>query len=144
MKLVKGDVAPPIHFSACVPHGIVLDLDKGMMQQALFNLLINGIQAMEAGGKIIIHGEQLQDRGVVILEVIDTGVGISQENISRIFDPFFTTKDVGMGTGLGLSVTYGIIEKHGGKISVDSEVGRGTRFTIELPIRRDPEENRGK
>jgi signal transduction histidine kinase len=70
---------------------------------------------MEAGGEITIHGEQIQDRGIV-----------------------------GMGTGLSLSVTYGIIEKHGGKISVESEVGRGTRFTIELPIRSNPEGNRGK
>jgi signal transduction histidine kinase len=74
------------------------------------------------------------DAREVALEVIDTGVGIAPDILPRIFDPFFTTKDVGRGTGLGLSVTYGIIERHGGRISVESQLGKGTRFTVRLPL----------
>ena len=70
----------------------------------------------------------------VWITISDTGQGISPENMKRIFEPFFTTKPVGQGTGLGLSLVYGIIEKHRGKISVDSEIGRGTTFRIVLPI----------
>ena len=71
--------------------------------------------------------------------VEDTGCGIPPENLKRMFEPFFTTKPVGQGTGLGLSVSYAIVRKHGGVIEVDSEVGRGTRFTIRLPIRQPKE-----
>ena len=71
---------------------------------------------------------------MVFVEFTDTGEGIPEENLTRIFDPFFTTKDVGKGTGLGLATSYGIVEEHGGKISVKSKVGEGTTFTIELPV----------
>jgi signal transduction histidine kinase len=70
----------------------------------------------------------------VLITVEDTGIGIAEENLDRIFDPFFTTKPVGQGTGLGLSVTYGIVEQHGGTIEVESAVSIGTRFTIRLPV----------
>ena len=69
------------------------------------------------------------------MQVQDNGQGIPEENLSAIFDPFFTTKEVGKGTGLGLSVSYGVIKKHGGQILVDSKVGRGTTFTVVLPVR---------
>jgi signal transduction histidine kinase len=69
-----------------------------------------------------------------LIAFTDTGEGIPEENFSRIFDPFFTTKDVGKGTGLGLATSYGIVEDHGGRISVKSKVGEGTTFTIELPV----------
>ena len=70
----------------------------------------------------------------VIISIRDNGVGIAAETVDKIFDPFFTTKDVGEGAGLGLSISYGIIERHKGEISVDSEVGLGTNFTIRLPV----------
>ncbi|MCH8963235.1 MAG: two-component sensor histidine kinase, partial [Bacteroidetes bacterium] len=70
----------------------------------------------------------------IIIRISDNGVGIPEEHLSKLFNPFFTTKPVGQGTGLGLSISYGIIQKHGGCIEVDSEVGRGTTFTIYLPI----------
>ncbi|HEY0101115.1 MAG TPA: HAMP domain-containing sensor histidine kinase, partial [Pyrinomonadaceae bacterium] len=69
----------------------------------------------------------------VRIEVCDTGIGIPQENLARIFDPFFTTKEVGQGTGLGLAVCYGIVTEHGGRVTVDSVLGRGTTFTLVLP-----------
>ena len=72
--------------------------------------------------------------GHVLFSVSDTGKGIPHENIQRIFDPFFTTKEVGKGTGLGLSISYDIISKHDGQITVDSEVGKGTVFTVKLPV----------
>jgi two-component system, NtrC family, sensor kinase len=69
------------------------------------------------------------------VQIADTGIGIPSENLSRIFDPFFTTKEVGKGTGLGLSVSYGIVRAHGGYIEVKSEIGKGSRFTVGLPVR---------
>ena len=78
-------------------------------------------------------GECSVGKDTVDIEIADTGMGIPVELLPKIFDPFFTTKDVGKGTGLGLATSYGIVEEHGGKISVRSKVGEGTTFTIELP-----------
>jgi signal transduction histidine kinase len=106
------------------------------LSQVFINLLVNAGQAIDAEGKVTlstgVEGSQ------VWIRVEDTGSGISEENLSRIFDPFFTTKPVGEGTGLGLSVSYAIVLKHGGQIDVASEVGRGTQFTVRLPIRHTP------
>jgi signal transduction histidine kinase len=101
--------------------------------QVFLNLLVNAGQSIEEDGVITVStGVELDE---VWVRFEDTGCGIPQEHISRLFEPFFTTKQVGQGTGLGLSVSYAIVRKHGGKIDVDSEVGRGTRFTVRLPIR---------
>ena len=102
------------------------------MNQVFLNLITNAIHAVdERNGKIII--KTMMQGNQVVVKVIDNGKGISPENLKKIFDPFFTTKPVGQGTGLGLSIAYKIIEKHGGKIEVQSQVGRGTEFTISLP-----------
>jgi signal transduction histidine kinase len=105
------------------------------INQVVMNLVVNAAQAMgEARGCITIRsgvaGEQ------VWLEVADNGSGIPPQTLQRIFEPFFTTKPVGQGTGLGLSLSYGIVQKHGGRIEVDSVVGQGTTFRVTLPIRR--------
>ncbi len=103
------------------------------LSQVFVNLLVNAAHAIEKKGEVIIKSWQ-QDRQIYVA-ISDTGCGIPPENIKQIFDPFFTTKEVGKGTGLGMSIASGIIEKHGGKISVQSEVGKGTTFTIGLPAK---------
>ena len=113
-----GDVAP-------------VSGDAGQLQQAVIILAENAIDAMPQGGTLLLRA--VNEGAGVRVEVSDTGVGIPQENLARIFDPFFTTKEVGQGTGLGLAVCYGIVTEHGGRVSVDSVVGRGTTFTLTLP-----------
>jgi signal transduction histidine kinase len=119
---------PPI---ACHPRKI---------NQVLINLLVNAAQSCaDAGGLIAIRTRA--DGDSVVIEVEDNGSGIKPEHLPRIFDPFFTTKAVGQGTGLGLSVSYGIVRDHGGAITVDSQVGRGSTFTVRLPIGPTPGEH---
>jgi len=102
------------------------------LNQVFMNILVNAAHAIEKQGEIVIRtGEKNEE---IWIEISDNGKGIPEEKLSRIFDPFFTTKAVGVGTGLGLSLSYGIINKHGGRIDVESEVGKGTQFTIWLPI----------
>ncbi len=106
--------------------------DNEQLRQACLNILINAIQAMPNGGtlRIIVQHQE----PYVVIQIQDTGIGIPAENLSRIFDPFFTTREVGKGMGLGLAVAYGVINRHGGKILVDSTVGQGSTFTILLPV----------
>jgi two-component system NtrC family sensor kinase len=103
------------------------------LNQVFLNLLVNAGQSLGVDGTIVISTGS--DGDEVWVRVEDNGCGIPAENLKRIFEPFFTTKVVGQGTGLGLSVSYAIVQKHGGTIDVDSQVGRGTRFTVRLPIR---------
>lgn len=102
------------------------------MSQVFINLVMNAIHAMPEGGTLRVG--LAQDRDMVQLTVADTGHGIPQEVLSKIFEPFFTTKEFGKGTGLGLTVVKGIIEEHQGTITVESEEGKGTMFTVSLPI----------
>lgn len=106
--------------------------DPDHMTQVLLNLLINAMHAMPNGGTLRIGLERCE--GQVKMIVADTGHGIDKENLPKIFVPFFTTKEVGKGTGLGLTVVHGIIQEHGGSITVESEPGRGTTFTLTLPV----------
>ena len=107
-------------------------IDKSRLQQALLNLLINAIQAMPDGGNLSVNIGAGENPDEIRIDVSDTGQGIPQEQIDSIFDPFFTTKKEGEGTGLGLSVTYSIIKKHGGRITVQSKPGQGSIFSIFL------------
>ncbi len=106
--------------------------NAGKLQQVFTNLILNARDAMISGGTITLttaaDGEQ------VTIEVSDTGEGIAPENLNKIYDPFFTTKDVGSGTGLGLAVSYGIIQEHAGSIETMSEVGEGTTFRLFFPV----------
>lgn len=106
--------------------------DPHQLQQVLTNLVINAIQAMPDGGKLTIRTAADED-GQVSVSVADTGCGIAPENMDKLFTPFFTTKEEVKGVGLGLAVSHGIVERHGGRIEVQSEVGKGTTFTVHLP-----------
>ena len=102
------------------------------IQQAVINLLFNALDAMPNGGTLTLRAISRGNR--IVVEVEDTGCGIAKEVGRRVFEPFFTTKDPGRGTGLGLAVTYGVIQKHGGTIDFTSTPGNGTLFTFEIPI----------
>ena len=101
------------------------------LQQVFLNLFLNAKDAMPSGGMLEVRSSA--NNGTVEVEVSDTGMGIQRENLARVFDPFFTTKATGRGTGLGLSVSYGIIKEHAGKIEVRSTPGKGTSFRLEFP-----------
>ena len=116
---------------------VLIWYDAQQIEQVLINLIGNAIQAMKNGGTVRINLSKSENS--VALSVQDNGVGIPEKNLQRIFDPFFTTKPEGEGTGLGLSVSFGIITRHRGQISVDSKPGLGTTFTILLPIRQEDE-----
>jgi signal transduction histidine kinase len=124
---------------------IEAEVDAGQLQQAIANLVVNAVQAMPRGGEVRVTTTVTRalpppdvggpEREVARIVVEDDGRGIAAEDLPRIFEPFFTTKDVGEGTGLGLSVTFGIIQEHGGWIAVDSASDRGSRFSVFLPRR---------
>ena len=102
------------------------------LQQVFLNLFLNARDAMPAGGWLSVTSRSEDEQALI--EVADTGTGIPNETLARIYDPFFTTKPVGRGTGLGLSITYGVIKEHNGSIECRSGSGRGTCFTVTLPM----------
>jgi len=124
IQVVKelGKSLPAVHGSA------------NKLQQVFLNLFLNARDAMPGGGMLEVRTSA--ENGSVEVEIADTGAGIAREDINRIFDPFFTTKSNGRGTGLGLSVSYGIIKEHAGKIDVRSTPGKGTSFHVEFPASR--------
>ncbi|HWZ99927.1 MAG TPA: ATP-binding protein [Candidatus Dormibacteraeota bacterium] len=126
IQVVKnlGDSLPSVRGSA------------NKLQQVFLNLFLNARDAMPSGGMLEV--KTLAHNGSVEIEIVDTGAGIPREHIHKIFDPFFTTKATGRGTGLGLSVSYGIIKEHAGKIDVRSTPGKGTSFHVEFPAVRKP------
>jgi len=105
--------------------------DGHMIEQVLMNLILNAVQAIRGDGVVTVRSEK--DDTSCVIEVEDTGCGIPSDVLPKIFDPFFTTKGQGEGTGLGLSVTLGIIQRHGGEIQVRSQVDKGTIFAVRLP-----------
>lgn len=123
--VVKKDYQPNL-VAECYP---------AQYNQVILNLLTNAAQAIEGQGTITIRTyKEPGNPDMAVVRIADTGKGIPREHLGRIFEPFFTTKKVGEGTGLGLSIAYKIIEKHGGSIKVESEVGRGTEFTVRIPV----------
>jgi two-component system NtrC family sensor kinase len=109
-------------------------IDPSQVQRVFINIIVNAAEAMNGNGKLSITTKSDPVRGCIEIIISDTGMGISEENLEKIFDPFFTTKETGHGVGLGLAISYGIIKEHGGTISVESEIGKGTTFIIRLPI----------
>jgi signal transduction histidine kinase len=108
--------------------------DRAQFQQVFMNILMNAVQAMDERGAIAIRSRHDSAANCVEVAISDTGRGIPPEQINRIFDPFFSTKASGQGTGLGLSIAYGIVSTHRRIISVKSEVGKGSTFTIRMPV----------
>ena len=133
IKLIKGEIPTHVQLTVEIPADIQGEMDPRRIEQVLINLILNGIQAMEAGGILSISACAAENEAGFYFEVCDTGKGIPPQDLGKIFDPFFTTKDVGKGSGLGLSVSHGIIKRHGGRIEVKSEVGHGSTFTVFLP-----------
>ena len=117
-----------------------LTVDPSQMNQVLVNLVVNAIQAMPKGGVLTVGTKASEEW--VSLSIADTGEGMSEELKKQIFLPFFTTKDISEGTGLGLAVVHGIVTSHGGKITVKTQEGKGTRFLVQLPVesRQRPDE----
>ncbi|HYQ60454.1 MAG TPA: ATP-binding protein [Desulfatiglandales bacterium] len=116
----------------------MLTLDRSQFQSVLMNMLLNALDATSPGGRITVStsfrdSPDRQGRKGVAITFEDTGCGIPAEDMDKVFEPFFTTKEVGQGTGLGLPVSLGIVQRHGGTITVKSEVGKGSTFTIWLP-----------
>jgi two-component system NtrC family sensor kinase len=117
-------------------YGDIPDIEclPSQINQVILNIVVNAAHAIN-GERGTIRIRTGVDGDNIRIEIADTGAGIPKEILSRIFDPFFTTKPIGSGTGLGLSLSYGIIQKHGGQIKVDSDLGHGTTFSITLPVR---------
>lgn len=134
-RLVPEDIEFAIDLA---PETFSIRADPGQIEQVLMNLVVNARDAMPRGGQIRISArsekQQRPDESQVAIEVADSGEGIDPAVLPRIFEPFFTTKPTGRGTGLGLSTAYGIIRQSGGTISVESSLGRGTTFTVRLPL----------
>jgi signal transduction histidine kinase len=140
LNMIKGEVPAKVSIKVDVPDDIKGEIDPRRIQQVLINLILNGIQAIEKGGRLYITAWEKEGNPGFYFKVRDTGRGVSKEDLPKIFEPFFTTKDighkdVGEGSGLGLAVSQGIIEQHGGWIKAESEMGEGTAFTVFLPQR---------
>ncbi len=116
----------------------MVNCNEGQLGQVFMNLLVNAAQAMDDFGEICI--KTWQDEGYICVAVSDSGCGIPESQLNRIFEPFFTTKEIGEGTGLGLSIAYDVVKKHQGEIEVMSTVGKGTTFTVRIPIERNSTE----
>jgi signal transduction histidine kinase len=140
IKHVKSEIPDNIRLKVEVPDNIQATVGI-RIRSVIINLITNAVHAMKDGGEITIKAKNEFDREGFSFQVTDTGEGIPQNIITKIFDPFFTTKDVGKGSGLGLSITYGIMEQHSGNISVSSEVGNGSTFTCFLPFNQPDQRN---
>jgi len=126
-----NDVKVTTQLSGRLPKIVV---DGSQIQEVFLNIILNAIDAMPEGGELRVTSNMTDSDQFVQIRFADTGCGIPPENLDKVFDPFFTTKDASKGTGLGLAVAYGVVEKHRGKIRLESEVGKGTICIIDLPV----------
>lgn len=131
---IRSQVSDNIRIHLDVPENIVASLAPERIERVLMNLVINAVHAIQDSGDIIIRAKNEFDKQGFSFEVEDTGQGISPMDIPKIFDPFFSTKEVGKGSGLGLSISYGIVKQHNGSITVSSEEGKGSTFSCFLPF----------
>ncbi len=131
-KMVKKQLSSKAAVSIDLGEVSEIEMNVGKINQVLTNLMINAGQSISDKGEIKISTRQKDNKIMII--VSDTGCGISKENLNKIFDPFYTTKKVGEGTGLGLAISYDIVKEHNGELSVESEIDRGTVFTLSLPL----------
>lgn len=132
-KRMKSTIEIAVNLDPDLPKTMI---DEGQISQICINIILNALDAMPDGGKLSVatrRGRDDQGRDAVFVEFTDTGVGIPAGDIEKIFDPFYTTKEAGKGTGLGLAVSYSIIKRHKGDIKVESQIGKGTTFTLILP-----------
>ena len=120
-----------VDYAADLP---LITSDPSQLQQVFLNVLNNAIDAMGKDGELNIKTKHITKIHQISIEINDNGPGIPKDVLNKIFDPFFTTKEVGKGTGLGLSISYSIVEKLGGRMLVASEEGKGTTFTIYMPV----------
>ncbi|MGE5090296.1 MAG: ATP-binding protein [Candidatus Levyibacteriota bacterium] len=132
LNIVRNEIKYKAKIVRCYGDLPEIECLPSRLSQVFLNLLVNASQAIEGSGTITI--ETGTDASEAWIRFEDTGSGIAPENLGHLFEPFFTTKPVGQGTGLGLAVSNSIVRKHGGRIDVESEVGRGTRFTVRLPL----------
>lgn len=109
-------------------------VDPSQIERVFMNIIINAAEAMEGSGTLTLTTSFDPVEQEIVVDISDTGPGIAEENIEKVFDPFFTTKEIGHGTGLGLAISYGIVTKHNGMITLSSEEGEGTTFSIHLPV----------
>ncbi len=134
VRLVQSQIPADVEMVVRVPEDLMFPMDSQRMQEVFLNLIINAAQSIKGSGRISITAWTDEQTNEVLIEVRDTGPGIPEEIQGQLFDPFYTTKEEGQGTGLGLSVVYGIIQKHRGNITVESAPGKGASFFIRLPL----------
>jgi len=141
LEQIHLQVPASVRLKIEVPDNITAELAPERIERVLMNLVVNAIYAIHDSGDISIRAKNEVDQAGFSFQVVDSGVGIPPEVIPKIFDPFFTTKEVGKGSGLGLSIIYGIIKQHDGRITVSSEVGKGTTFSCFLPYNQNSQAN---
>ncbi|MBW3551990.1 MAG: response regulator [Gemmatimonadetes bacterium] len=142
-RMLRRIVGEDLAFEVDVAPDLPVYADRGQLEQVLMNLVLNARDAMPGGGTVSIRGARVQDPfggdgAWVLLEVADTGSGMPPAVLDRVLEPFFTTKEAGRGTGLGLSIVHGIVAEAGGRIRVESDLGKGTRVRIYLPLGEGP------
>lgn len=136
LKLIWNELKYKAKVSTDLGENIFVDAHEGQLSQVFTNLLINASHAIEEGGDIEV--KLSSDGELAVVSISDNGKGMSPQTLTKIFEPFYTDKPVGVGSGLGLSISYGIIEKHKGDIQVESTLGKGSVFTVSLPLLSDP------
>ena len=141
VQLISTQFKRPKFKVTCEPAQLKWYCESASLKQALTNLMMNAAQSIDENGLVMLDIRQTGS-GTVAIKIVDTGCGISEANLKRVFEPFFTTRPEGKGQGLGLSVAYSAIEKHKGKLAINSRVGKGTVIEVRLPILKEQEEDK--